>query len=105
MQWQCTRWPTMSCHSERPFVSAAHECAAAVHGRLSWTGICTAPYVQSPADSVGCMAQVLNILLNMESAHRAALQHSTQQPHGEGAWVKWRQRMFFKGVGRRLLEL
>ena len=72
---------------------------------LLWTGLHAAPCAEGRADGFPCIGQVLNMLLNMESAHRAALQQSTQHPRSVGAWVKWQQQVFFKGLGRRLLGM
>lgn len=47
-------------------------------------------------------AQVLNMLLNMELAHREALQDAAQQPSSSamGGWIKWQRQTYFRG--RRL---
>jgi hypothetical protein len=65
-------------------------------------------HVQSARSSQRAVAaaQALNMLLNMEHAQREARQSGAAQPQrGTGAWIKWQQRLFFKGLGRRLLGM
>ena len=83
-------------------------CAGALPPGLcagGWACSCESACFQVRAPCVRT-AQVLNMLLNMEHAQREARQSGgAQLQRGAGAWVKWQQQLFFRGLGRRLLDM